>query len=536
MDEVIRTLETKDLDGATLSTHLSRIPGMVRKSQDKPSSCKALLMTLMDIYSKSTENTSSEILVEKTKIMGVIMNSFGVLGKSIFGLSELVSVEGEVLDQIVKQGSNHTEDDNFAMFTNIRSKIAKKMKAKSTLDEKKMHSFLHLVSMLELYAFAHPETMDTSLATDLDQIFQEFSDTKMKYRKTGELRWEDALVDCLLSILSRNESPYPSAPLRDAGEITFRAFAEDITSEGLNSIKDVILQDVDGDGQGSEDSDEEMDDADEALLDYASDESQQEGEEASEDDTNGMQIDKEEENELGVPDATDEQMFKMDAMLGAYFANQTSKKPKKQIREENINFKLRVLSCTEMYMKKCPDSIYLIYLPECLLNALNAVSRPGGPKVLEERLSGLLRKLSRCKCQNLQNGTENLFIEDLESQLRRSLYLASRSQVKLISECASIAYTFLLKAIYHNVKDENYLQIATESLNAAVSDYFTKKKSKLTKSFLSNLAHKVPELASRILPSLIQYTSAARNDYLKIESLAMFGNVIQVSHNHVNCF
>eukprot|EP00889_Picochlorum_renovo_P003525 jgi/Picre1/30555/NNA_005917.t1 len=197
-----------------------------------------------------------------------------------------------------------------------------------------------------------------------------------------------------------------------------------------------------------------------------------------------------------IPDATDEQMFQMDSMLGAYFANHT-KKSKKQIQDDMINFKLRVISCAEMFMRRSSDSVLLIEFPVPLLTSMVSASRPEGSRVLQERLSGLIRnKLVKCKCQELANSSTP-DVEMLEQQLRKSLYLASRSPVRLVADCATAAYIFLQKCL-RQIEDESVSKLVNDSAIAAVDDYFSKKKSKLTKAFFPDLFRKVPDLVQEM--------------------------------------
>jgi len=115
----------------------------------------------------------------------------------------------------------------------------------------------------------------------------------------------------------------------------------------------------------------------------------------------------------------------------------------------------------------------------------------------------------------------------IEQQLRKSLYLASRSPVKSVADAATCAYIFLQKALHQNCR-ESLQNLAKESMNAALSDYFSKKKSKLTKAFFPDLFKKVPDLASTALPIVLNQCKDARSPYLKTEACIMLGNVIQV--------
>ena len=45
--------------------------------------------------------------------------------------------------------------------------------------------------------------------------------------------WPNAMVDALLSLLSKVTAPLPSAPLRDAVEVAFRHMAASVTATGV---------------------------------------------------------------------------------------------------------------------------------------------------------------------------------------------------------------------------------------------------------------------------------------------------------------
>lgn len=52
----------------------------------------------------------------------------------------------------------------------------------------------------------------------------------------------NVLVDVLLSLLAAATVPLPSAPLRDACEATFRAFADCLTATGMSDLLRVVTQ------------------------------------------------------------------------------------------------------------------------------------------------------------------------------------------------------------------------------------------------------------------------------------------------------
>lgn len=463
--------------------------------------------------------------------MGALMNGLGILSKAHNSIGALVALEKNLLKYLMERLKRDASEHPADILTKFRDSVAVDSK---DFDSRKIDHFLHLIYLLEIYSYANPETFDEGVAIDLISTFEECFQRKKGKKKTAHteeeenVHWADVLVDCILSILSRNESPYPSAPLRDAGELLFKYFTDDMTSAGVSSLLDVLVQEMDTSNQDNEEDIEEdvemeAEEGDITDDDDDDDDNDHSGNDSGEDsdaDVAHMELDAE------IPDATDEQMFQMDSMLGAYFANHT-KKSKKQIQDDMINFKLRVISCAEMFMRRSSDSVLLIEFPVPLLTSMVSASRPEGSRVLQERLSGLIRnKLVKCKCQELANSSTP-DVEMLEQQLRKSLYLASRSPVRLVADCATAAYIFLQKCL-RQIEDESVSKLVNDSAIAAVDDYFSKKKSKLTKAFFPDLFRKVPDLVQVSLPALIEKCSSARSAYLQNEAFIIVGNALQV--------
>ncbi len=80
-----------------------------------------------------------------------------------------------------------------------------------------------------------------------------------------EPHWMDVLVDILLSLLGRSGDALPFGPLREACEALFRAFAEQVTSQGFADLVRVVQQPPEG--QADEEEDEDVfEDDDEDML------------------------------------------------------------------------------------------------------------------------------------------------------------------------------------------------------------------------------------------------------------------------------
>ena len=550
MAEIVELLKKADSGDTSYLFHLSKIPGIVKKHQGDPESCEALLKALIDAHAvvQGQELTSDEGENLPVKILGALLNGVGSLSKAHASIESLVKVEVNLLEHIGNLEDPSGNSGPSETLTELREAVWAKVTtpgsaktADAGTEAKKLNHFLHLVCLLELYSLINPETSDDEMAADLNNVFKECFGARRKKRGAasasdtadGDVHWADVLVDCVLSVISRNETPYPSAPLRDAGELLFRYFSGDVTRQGLASLFDVIVQSLEGPANQARGPDEDDMDDEDGTDDMEGSSEDEDGDHDG-DDGSGSDDDMPDaeasDDEGGDPmDATDEQMFKMDSMLGAYFASHQVKS-KKELRDDLINFKLRVMSCLEIFMRLHPESALLLEAPEPLLTSLSAVSRPDGSQVLQERLSGLIKnKLAKCRCTDLAPlGSDPS--ESVEQQLRKSLYLASRTPVKVVSESAAVAYAYLQRCLHFIEGEgaEGLEAIANESLQAALQDQFTKKKSKLGKSFFPELFKKVPSLVTAAFPTLIELTVSARSPYLQNEALLLLGSAIHM--------
>ena len=122
--------------------------------------------------------------------------------------------------------------------------------AAGQLLQQQLRAMAHLLRLLLLHSLADPASSDASLAADLDMVVAvavEGQPAQQRQQQADEgssgdeqdreaaappPHWHDTLMDVLLSLLARNAAPLPSAPLRDAVERVFRAFAEGMTATG----------------------------------------------------------------------------------------------------------------------------------------------------------------------------------------------------------------------------------------------------------------------------------------------------------------
>ncbi|KAL4543898.1 hypothetical protein Ndes2437B_g01704 [Nannochloris sp. 'desiccata'] len=420
----------------------------------------------------------------------------------------------------------------YKTLSNLRHSLVTLASTKDLYSEahKQADSLKHLTILLELHAVGHPATADPTLASDLERVVGDVfpknggapgpapSAEEGDEEDEESVHWADALVDIILTIFSRNEAPLPSAPLRDAAERLFKTVASHITATGIDDLLQIVAkpldekEDDDEDGGGSDNSDEEMDDASGSDEEENSDDDSESEEKlfaAGEDDEDV-------DADADADEMTDEQMFRMDAQLGAYFATMQKGRDTKKLRQELVSFKLRALACLEMIMKKLSESSLIISMASPLLVALVSARRPSGDVGLSERLAGILRnQLPRCKPEAAAD-MEIEEEEELKSQLKRALYLASRNEDKAIQEAASSVFLFLEKAAFVGPKN-----IATEFISAAYADFFEKKKTRLGRPFFQNLLRRLPEASFASINAILDACGSARNEFIRQEAYSM---------------
>jgi len=447
-------------------------------------------------------------------------------------------------------------------------------------EEARLAALLKLTSLLELYSLGDAESADDSMASDLEQIFSAaFTDdgSGMKKKKKQnqqqeegeegeeEPYWADSLVDIVLSLLARPAiHPLPSAPLRDAAEAVFRSFVESVTDTGMSDMLSIMSRPLTGagidneeeDGEEDEEEEEEGEDDDGSIDDVDAEMEENGSGSASEgdDDDEGVVQGKKEANDTDGTSSsdddddddekmTDADMFRMDDKLASYFS--TLKEGRgggaKSQKQDLLNFKMRVASLLESLFKKCPDSGLLPLAAEPLLTALDAASRPAsGNMTLAERLSGLLNN-RLCKTRAEASGAAmktNSSDEDdsikettevLEGQLRRALHLASRSLDKRVATAATSTYVYLQR-VASTAGDA----AGTASGEAALDDFFEKKRSRLSRGFFENLYKRVPQLAAAAIPKLLGMGVEARSDYLRLEAIQLVESITKMSTSDSN--
>lgn len=243
----------------------------------------------------------------------------------------------------------------------------------------------------------------------------------------------------------------------------------------------------------------------------------EEGEECSDDGDNANteeegEEQEEDEDSEGDISFNDDQMFQLDATLGAYFNSMKNGGNKKITEQERIGRVMRVLTCINVLIKKQSDSPSLLNLPATLLVVL-LTARKREILTLVQKTSGLFESLVKCK-----SVPEARQADELELQLHRALYLASRHEDLQVRRTAIQGYIFLVRASLQNTECE---RVGKDSLSAAIGDYFDKKKSKLSLQIFQQLLTRVPRLSEIIFPIVLNKCNTARNSFIRGTGIAI---------------
>lgn len=208
----------------------------------------------------------------------------------------------------------------------------------------------------------------------------------------------------------------------------------------------------------------------------------------------------------------DDQMFQLDATLGAYFNSLRNGGNKKMNEQERIGYVMRVLSCINVLIKKQSQSPNLLKIPAILLTVLS-IGRKREIPTLVQKINGLLESMVKCKCL-----PEAEHAAELEFQLRRTLYLASRHNDPQVRRAAINGYIYLLRA---SLQNEACNVVGKDSVLLALSDYFDKKKSKLGIHFFQQLSTRLPKISEFIIPSALNKCNSARNNFMRGAGVAI---------------
>uniref|UniRef100_A0A383W0H0 Myb-binding protein 1A n=1 Tax=Tetradesmus obliquus TaxID=3088 RepID=A0A383W0H0_TETOB len=394
----------------------------------------------------------------------------------------------------------------------------------------------------------------------------------------GEPAWQDVLLDLLLALLSNSSSSdaakgggvlVPSAPLREACEAVFRAFAEEMTPQGLSDMlrllgqraSEAIKKDDEEDSEVEMDEDDIDDGGSDASASSdatgsGSEEDAEQQEEASKDADEAAPAAKkqpaaaaadgedEDESDGGMDD---EAMMRLDAQLGAAVRSMVAGRggSAKERAASLLGLQLRVAALLEEWLKKCSKSPLVLQAVLPLLRALVSASGAGGNPTLADRLASIASKqLSKCRPVLLLAGQEapppqqqqqqqppKMELAVFAADLRKVLYYASREKDGRVAAAAGQALLVLIGA---GSEAGGAAAAAAQGAAAdALQDFFDKKKSRLQKGWCEQLLSRCPEAVlggeAAGLAAILAACSKGRNESTRGKAAALLPVLLRAS-------
>jgi len=343
----------------------------------------------------------------------------------------------------------------------------------------------------------------------------------------------EVLTDILLSLLLKS-----SGLLRDVVKRVFEAISGEV-SQGAFGLLLRVIESKDGDDEVmgmSDDEDEESDEEMEPISDEGDEEKdieeEEEEEEEEEDDDEEMapvslmqeQIGEDGDDDILIDDANPEVLAAYDEKLAAIFKTMKDEKKTsaKDMAKMQLHFKFRVLDLIEIYVKRQPTSPFLFDAVVPLMQAILTAQASGiEKKSLAERMSGILGKVCKTKDFARAPDVEVEYLSDILSELVKT---ATTAQANTTVAMASMGAQFVVKALLAGKTDATTsagMATMKEAYAGALKDYMTRKNSRLTSKFFTDLIDRQPVAACVICEELIVYGEEGRSDYLKAEALRM---------------
>ncbi|BFZ00082.1 hypothetical protein BsWGS_03121 [Bradybaena similaris] len=324
-----------------------------------------------------------------------------------------------------------------------------------------------------------------------------------------EPQWIEVLVDVLLKLMSMH-----SHLGRVIAACVFRLLSEHITPSAVALITEVLLPKKTAGGGTDDvlvetDNEDNLDDEDEDSNDMSDEGGNDENEamdEGSATTKADSSVDSDAENEgsdenESLPDLSDSEMFKMDAMLAEVFKQKrqnSGKKVRVEKKQELINFQVRVLDLLETLIKgdRCGDFVFNLLKP---LVTLMLKSGNPGTQVLADRAKALFTLL-KSRAKGLKDSIHST--DDQKQLFLELLDLAKKATDKRhLQDVSTACYILTSISLSQSQKPASSCsQLVMDALERVIS----KKSSKPSVAFFSMLVELDPSQFQELGPKLVQ--------------------------------
>ncbi|CAG5116761.1 unnamed protein product [Candidula unifasciata] len=331
----------------------------------------------------------------------------------------------------------------------------------------------------------------------------------------NEPQWIEVIVEVLLKLMSLH-----SHLGRVIAVCVFRLLSEHITPSAVALITEVLIPKKTPGGGADDvlvetDTEENLDDEAEEANDSTSDSSDEDEQEpmdeenltpiAETSDDSHPQQDNSGDDSESLPDLSDSEMFKMDAMLAEVFKQRqqnSGKKVRVEKKQELINFQVRVLDLLEILIKgdRCGDFVFNLLKP---LVTLMLKSGNTGTQVLADRAKTLFTLL-KSKAKGLKDSIHSA--EDQKQLFLELLDLAKKATDKRHLQDVSVA-CYILTSISLSQSQSQSQEPASSCAQLvmnALERVITKKSSKPSVTFFTMLIELDPSQFQELGPKLVE--------------------------------
>ncbi|KAJ2455201.1 DNA-directed DNA polymerase [Coemansia sp. RSA 2336] len=343
-----------------------------------------------------------------------------------------------------------------------------------------------------------------------------------KKTASGEPQPVEVLTDILLSLFTRD-----SSVLRRLCDQVFVPFAEIMTAPGIEAIVGV-LQAKEGAGDGAV---ETTADALDAMdVDEAEEAEEEEEEEADEgvDEELRQRIQEALGSQAGdASDSSDEETFDDEQMtvfddkLAEIFRHKKEQKAwARELRLSLVNFKLRVLDITDVFLARQGESPLVLLLVPVLVDLARATLRDSRSRAVHERAVSILG----ARLGKTPVGADPAQVRALHALVHeRARRAGDQRELDVLAGVAAFAARTLLDAGDDGAKDDVHKQYG-----AAAADFMTRKASQMHVGFFRTCMGRLR--ASQLAPlwqvareTLAQYgrPQQAVNVYRQVQAFAL---------------
>ncbi|XP_055004540.1 myb-binding protein 1A-like protein isoform X2 [Boleophthalmus pectinirostris] len=467
------------------------------------------------------------------------------------------------------------------------SSLRKKMKKVPSPENK---AFLQLFLLVGLHLFKAPEEM-LDIIRDLQSCVERANKKKRRSKpgEEEEPAWIEVLVELLLSLLSQPSRHMRqvckmvfSSVCPHITEPALSAILKVLEPE-LDEADSALLITDDNPGLSREEEEEEEEEDKEEQGEEGEEGSQEEGSGSDLDDEENVDADDDEdedeeelqedvdpefrlrlmkvleqqnalakeEDSSGDEDLGDEEMMKLDQSLAAVFSEQkkktqAKKDEKSKLKKEKLlirDFKIKVLDLVEVYVSRQCGSPLVLSLVQPLLTLIERCM--GSDRELHEqdllrRTAHILRnKLFRAKvyCRCVEDRTQELH-DLLETLLHKTLKLHD-SSVALYYFSACLYLVKVLRGAPPSKDSEEDTadsvrwmgsvdqQRVSSLFRAALSSFFSRRKTPLTTQMFSDLFTRFPVLCVDLLDTAVENITAGVREHQRGQACVLVQQALQ---------